>query len=135
MRADEDTAVDGGDADGATGGDTGLQPERTLLAWQRTLIGVVIVVLLYLREPFQDGGVGPGSGPDPLYRLLVVLVVAGAAGVLMVHLRRRWRVTDRGLHDDATQNPPAPLAAGWAVYLLSGSAAGFALLVAVSAVV
>ncbi|ASU81947.1 DUF202 domain-containing protein [Nocardiopsis gilva YIM 90087] len=130
------TAADGGD--GATGArpedrDAGLQPERTFLAWQRTLIVIFVVALLYLRDPFQNGASGSGSGPDPIFRLAAVLVVAVAVGILMAHLRRRWRATDQGLHDDATGNPPAPLASPWAIYLLSGSAAAIATVVAVSA--
>ncbi|CAM4153820.1 hypothetical protein GCM10009799_21570 [Nocardiopsis rhodophaea] len=136
-RADtESRAAEGADRgtpDRSADRDAGLQPERTFLAWQRTLIVIFVVALLYLRDPFQSGEAGPGSGPDPIYRLVAVLVVAVAVGVLMAHLRRRWHATDHGLHDDATGTPPAPLAAPWAIYLLSGSAAAVAIVVAVSA--
>ncbi|MBV2365081.1 DUF202 domain-containing protein [Streptomonospora nanhaiensis] len=111
--------------------DSGLQPERTLLAWQRTVIVFVAVALLYLRDPFEDPAVG--GGVDPLYRLAAVLAVVAAVGVLIAHLRRRWRATAHGLHDDATGNPPAPVARPWALVLLSAATAALALVVAAGA--
>jgi uncharacterized membrane protein YidH (DUF202 family) len=114
------------------GRDPGLQPERTLLAWQRTLIVVVAVALLYLRDPFTGG---PGAaGPGPLYRMGCVLAVAAVAGVLMAHLRRRWRATAHGRHDDATGFPPAPVARPWALVLLSAGTLALAAAVAAGAV-
>ncbi|WP_131101875.1 DUF202 domain-containing protein [Streptomonospora litoralis] len=111
---------------------TGLQAERTLLAWQRTLIVLIAVALLYLRDPFQEGG--PQGGDDPLHRLIPVLGVLVAVGLLIVHLRRRWRATEHGLRDDRTGRPPAPVARPWALVLTSAAVAALALAVAAGAV-
>ncbi|MDT0304785.1 DUF202 domain-containing protein [Streptomonospora wellingtoniae] len=109
----------------------GLQAERTLLAWQRTVIVVIVVAVLYLRDPLEPGGAQQGG--DPLYRLFPVLGVLAALGVLIVHLRRRWRATEHGLHDDRTGRPPAPVARPWALVLVSAASCLLAIAVAVSA--
>ncbi|GAB3206547.1 DUF202 domain-containing protein [Marinactinospora thermotolerans] len=116
------------------GRDPGLQPERTLLSWQRTLIVVIATVLLYVRDPFHDVTAATGRAVEALHRLPIGLVVLAVAGVLMVHVRRRWRATDHGCHDDATGTPPAPVARPWALFLLSGSVAALGVVVAVTAV-
>ncbi|WP_017539715.1 DUF202 domain-containing protein [Nocardiopsis halophila] len=113
-----------------SGRDPGLQPERTLLSWQRTVIVLVAVALLYVRDPFQDGG---EPGPGALVRVAVALVPIGAAAAAMVHVRRRWRATGHGAHDDATGQAPAPLARGWVRVLVGAATAVFAVAVAVSA--
>lgn len=97
--------------------DSGLQPERTLLSWQRTVFLMVVVSLLYLRIPLWESGEGGAVGlPN---RVLIAMGVLGTAILLAVHLRRRWRRTGHGLRDDATGTPPAPLARPWALVLLS----------------
>ncbi|MDA8369697.1 MAG: DUF202 domain-containing protein [Nocardiopsaceae bacterium] len=111
--------------------DTGLQPERTLLAWQRTLIVIVVVTLLHLRIPFGGEDV---AGDGLLHRLPPALIMLIVAGVLLVHLRRRWRGTGHGLHDDPRGRPIAPVARPWALLLLSAAAAGLGVVVALSAV-
>ncbi|MFC3998277.1 DUF202 domain-containing protein [Nocardiopsis sediminis] len=111
--------------------DPGLQPERTLLAWQRTLIGVTAVGLLYLRDPLGPWAVP--TAPDPMYRLAAVLALVGVAGIVMAHLRRRWRATGHGRHGDDRGRPVAPVARPWALVLLSLGTAGLAAAVAVGA--
>ena len=70
--------------DGATGGDRpmGLQRERTLLAWNRTLLAVVVAVALVART------IGP-----PWARLLQVpaMVLAGVVVWLWVAADVRYR--------------------------------------------
>ncbi|TDQ55307.1 DUF202 domain-containing protein [Actinorugispora endophytica] len=112
--------------------DRGLQPERTLLSWQRTVFLLVVVVLLYLRVPLGESAEGPAA--DMAGRVLTVLGVLGAVIVLIVHLRRRWRRTDHGLHDDDTGTPPAPLARPWALVLLGAAVALLGTAVAATAV-
>lgn len=104
--------------------DSGLQPERTLLAWQRTLFGLAVVTLLYLRVPAEDA---PGGLTG---QLAVVAVLFGVCAVLLVHLRRRWR---RSAGDRARGAPPAPLARPWTLVLLSVTVMGLAAAIALSA--
>ena len=102
--------------------DSGLQPERTLLAWQRTLFGLAVVTLLYLRIPVENV---PGGLAG---QLAVVAVLFGVCAVLLLHLRRRWRRTAR-----ARGRPPAPLARPWTLVLLSVTVMGLAAAIALSA--
>lgn len=102
--------------------DSGLQPERTLLAWQRTLFGLAVVTLLYLRVPAEDA---PGGLTG---QLAVVAVLFGVCAVLLLHLRRRWRRTAR-----ARGRPPAPLARPWTLVLLGVAVMGLGAVTALSA--
>ncbi|GAB3440134.1 hypothetical protein GCM10027570_05330 [Streptomonospora sediminis] len=110
----------------------GLQAERTLLAWQRTLIVLIAVALLYLRDPVDTAQAAVSE--NAVYRLFPVLGVLLAVGFLIVHLRRRWRSTGHGLCDDRTGRPPAPVARPWALVLASAATALLAFAVAVGAV-
>lgn len=104
--------------------DSGLQPERTLLAWQRTLFGLAVVTLLYLRVPVEDA---PGGLAG---QLAVVAVLLGVCAVLLLHLRRRWR---RTAHTRARGRPPAPLARPWTLVLLGVAVMGLGAATALSA--
>lgn len=100
------------------GRDPGLQPERTLLSWQRMLILLAVVGLLYLRGPIE-----PGSAPVPEVGLelrvgvMAFTLLLGAG--LGTHLWLRWRRTDHGLREPGTGRPPLSVARPWAMVLLS----------------
>ncbi|GAA3731093.1 DUF202 domain-containing protein [Salinactinospora qingdaonensis] len=103
--------------------DPGLQPERTLMSWQRTLILVIVTTLLYVRDPFVDtlsaALTSPGATAITVARLFPALGVLVVCAVVLMHLRRRWRSTEHGRHDDATGRPAAPLARPWALIVVS----------------
>lgn len=107
--------------------DRGLQPERTLLAWQRTLFLLTVVTLLYLRIPPESTLAGTVG------QLIVVCLLCGTAITLAIHLERRWRRTDHGWYDGDAQAPPAPLALPWALLLLSATVVGIGVVTLVSA--
>ncbi|HJE58774.1 MAG TPA: DUF202 domain-containing protein [Nocardiopsis listeri] len=112
--------------------DPGLQPERTLLSWQRTLILLVLVGLLYLRGPFVPGaGVDP-EVPMPLRVGVMALTLLMCAG-LGLHLWLRWRRTEHGMREEGGAGPPPSVARPWALILLCAGV--FALTVAVAATV
>ncbi|WP_406032661.1 DUF202 domain-containing protein [Nocardioides sp. NBC_00163] len=66
------------------GGDPGLQPERTELAWRRTHLSLVVAALVVVRHPLADGHLW--------WRLGAALVVAALAAYLLLG-RRRVHVT------------------------------------------
>ncbi|OLT27117.1 hypothetical protein BJF83_19110 [Nocardiopsis sp. CNR-923] len=95
----------------------GLQPERTLLSWQRTLILVVVVGVLYMRGSLV------GAEPDlpvapPIVRFATLIFLLLMCCVLGLHLWYRWRRTGRGLCDPVTGRPPLTVARPWALVLL-----------------
>lgn len=76
--------------------DTGLQAERTLLAWRRTLLSLLAVGALFLRWiPLQG-------------RFALGLIAVALVAVLGIWLGqwRRYRVSIRGISENRT---PAPL--------------------------
>ncbi|WP_369974535.1 DUF202 domain-containing protein [Nocardiopsis sp. FIRDI 009] len=103
--------------------DPGLQPERTLLSWQRTLILVFVVGLLYLRGSLVPGDTAVAQAPMGV-RLATLTLLLLLCAVLALHLWYRWRRTGRGLRDPATGGPPPTLASPWALGLLSAGVLG-----------
>ncbi|MFJ8577418.1 DUF202 domain-containing protein [Micromonospora sp. NPDC093277] len=87
-------------------GDPGLQPERTRLAWRRTLLTLTGVTLLLVRLALTGGLTGA---------LLAGLAVAGWLGAFAVTWRR------------ATGTGPLP-AHRWSFPLVALAAAGSGLL-------
>jgi uncharacterized membrane protein YidH (DUF202 family) len=70
--------------------DDGLQPERTLLAWRRTILALVVCCCMYLRwVPHHHWF---AALPAALCLLL--------AGATWLRLRRRYHHLVRGLHDE-----------------------------------
>ncbi len=108
----------------------GLQPERTLLSWQRTVALLIVVALLYLRDPLVPGEPDVvGLGPLPRMAVSGVAVMTGA--VLVTHVRRRWKAGSRGVGVGEVR---APLARPWGLYLTSVSVAGFGIVIAAGVV-
>ncbi|MDQ0677000.1 putative membrane protein YfcA [Arthrobacter pascens] len=68
-------------------GDPGLQPERTTLAWGRTMMALVTVSAIFLRWLPQHG----------LPILLLFAVAATAAGTIYLTQRRRYRASAQGI--------------------------------------
>jgi uncharacterized membrane protein YidH (DUF202 family) len=97
--------------------DPGMQPERTLLAWQRTIALLVVVGLLFLR-----GSLAPGDQAFPEVSTEVrVATMAGLlllAAVLTAHVRLRWRASGHGTRVPETGRPPSSVAGPWAMVLL-----------------
>ncbi|MEU2611225.1 DUF202 domain-containing protein [Micromonospora sp. NPDC007271] len=87
-------------------GDPGLQPERTRLAWRRTLLALTGVTVLLVRLAFADGRAGA---------TVAGLAVLGWLGVLAVTWRRATGTGTRR-------------AQRWSFPLTALAAAGFALL-------
>lgn len=62
------------------GGDPGLQPERTELAWRRTHLSLVVAALVVARHPVAEGQLWWGLG--------TATVIAALAAFLLVRPRR-----------------------------------------------
>lgn len=62
--------------------DPGLQPERTVLAWRRTLLAFLGAALVLLRL---------AAHRSPVLAAGIVLVVGPVAGLVSWDLRRRYR--------------------------------------------
>ncbi|MBB4934306.1 uncharacterized membrane protein YidH (DUF202 family) [Lipingzhangella halophila] len=115
-------------------GDPGLQPERTLLSWQRTVALIIVVALLYVRDPFQSGGSNAVAGLDPPQRVAVAALAVVVSGVLIAHVRRRWRACGNEGRDGGVGWVVAPLARPWALFFVSAGVAGFGVVIAAGAV-
>ncbi|MDQ0632483.1 putative membrane protein YfcA [Arthrobacter pascens] len=68
-------------------GDPGLQPERTTLAWGRTMMTLVTVSALFLRWLPHHG----------LPILMLFAVSTTAAGAIYLTQRRRYRASTQGI--------------------------------------
>jgi hypothetical protein len=68
-------------------GDPGLQPERTTLAWGRTMMALVTVSAIFLRWLPHHG----------LPILLLFAVSATAAAAIYITQRRRYSASSRGI--------------------------------------
>jgi uncharacterized membrane protein YidH (DUF202 family) len=72
--------------------DAGLQPERTLLAWRRTLLSMLAVSSLFLRWVPYHGAFAFG--------LIGVALLAVAA--IWLGQWRRYRISAQGINDNRT---------------------------------
>ncbi|MDB6051715.1 MAG: hypothetical protein JWR17_4461 [Pseudomonas sp.] len=71
-------------------GDSGLQPERTLLAWNRTLLAMVVCSCLFLRWA-------------PTHQWLAIVpsgLALAATAVIRPGLRRRYRLSVIGIGNE-----------------------------------
>ncbi|WP_268797312.1 DUF202 domain-containing protein [Pseudomonas huanghezhanensis] len=76
--------------------DPGLQPERTLLAWRRTLMTLIICCTLFLRWIPHFG----------LWALMPVIVALVASLLVQIGLNARYRKSSKGMRQERI---PAPL--------------------------
>lgn len=97
-----------------------MQPERTLLSWQRTIVLLVVVGLLFLRGSLAPGDTSfPLAPPEVRVATVVALLVVGA--VLVAHVWSRWRGSGYGTRVPGTGRPPTSVARPWAMGLLCAS--------------
>jgi len=98
--------------------DPGLQPERTSLAWRRTLLALIVADLLVWRSWALAGSRGGAAGPIDFLGLCALAAMA-ATLVLAVCVLVRGRELRR-----SNAAPPAPLLrwAAAAVVVLAASA-------------
>lgn len=76
--------------------DPGLQPERTLLAWRRTLLTLLVVCTIFLRW----------IPPFGLIALLPIIFSLLACLLIQIALNARYRKSARGMQQERI---PAPL--------------------------
>ncbi|GGH99785.1 DUF202 domain-containing protein [Arthrobacter liuii] len=74
-------------------GDPGLQPERTALAWGRTMLALVTASAFFLRWL-------PTYGP-PI--LMLPVISGGAALAIYLTQRRRYRARSHGLAGESIE--------------------------------
>ncbi|MGK3957584.1 DUF202 domain-containing protein [Arthrobacter sp. R4] len=70
--------------------DTGLQPERTTLAWGRTMMALVTVSVIFLRWLPHHG--------FPILALFAV-AIAAAVGIYLTQ-RRRYKTSSHGISEE-----------------------------------
>ncbi|MFF0989768.1 DUF202 domain-containing protein [Kocuria nitroreducens] len=92
-------------------GDPGLQPERTTMAWGRTLMSFVVVSAVFLRWL-------PHHGPFVL--VLFGLAVVTAAAIYLTQ-RSRYVRSARGIAEDGTEPEVGAVLATSAAMLALGS--------------
>ena len=85
--------------------DSGLQPERTALAWTRTAFAILANAVISLRAGFISGSV-------PLLALAVALLLGAAYTFRFASVRRRVL-----LHHDVVPVPAAAMALTSAIVL------------------
>lgn len=100
--------------------DPALQPERTLMSWQRTLILLVLVGMLFLRGSLVPETVHIPE-PSMSVRATMMAMSIVMAGLLALHVQIRWRRCGHGTLDPETGLPPLSVASPWAMITVSAT--------------
>ncbi|MHA7275323.1 DUF202 domain-containing protein [Arthrobacter sp. Hz1] len=98
--------------------DTGLQPERTSLAWGRTLLALVICGVLFVRWVPQHGW----------FALILITALLAAALGIYVSQRVRYRRSLKGMGSGVLAADVAAVLVTSAVVMAVGAAGIYAVL-------